>query len=253
MTEKKLTAIIIDDESYARVLLRGMLNEYCPQVEILADESDLAGAVKAINKHKPDVVFLDIEMPGHSGLELLNYFNEEEVNFSIIFTTAYQHYAIKAFKLAAIDYLLKPLEPAELEAAVARVEKSKLHSSQGSETKQSAANFGQDTIAIPTHNSVRFIPLNSIIYLKADNSYSEIFLEGNEMLIASRTLRNFEDALDGDPRFFRCHKSFMVHLSKVKELVKSDGGYILMTNDHQVSITPKGMKDLLEMNLSVKR
>jgi two-component system LytT family response regulator len=115
-----MKAIIVDDENKARQLLRAMLSDLCPNVEVVADCDDLPNGVKAIKRHSPDLVFLDIEMPGHSGLELLDFFNDDEVNFNIIFTTAYDHYAIQAFKLSAVDYLLKPLSPKDLVEAVER-------------------------------------------------------------------------------------------------------------------------------------
>src|SRR5688572_5125066 len=114
------SCVIIDDENKARVLLRAMLERYAPDLNILADCNDLPTGVKAIKKLKPDLVFLDIEMPGYSGLELLDFFDEEELNFDVIFTTAYNEYAVQAFRFSAIDYLLKPLQPQQLQDAVER-------------------------------------------------------------------------------------------------------------------------------------
>ena len=118
-----MKAIIIDDEKRARVTLKLLLNEYCPDIEIVAECENLPTGVKAIRKHNPDLVLLDIEMPGHSGLELLDFFDEDDVRFSIIFTTAYNEYAIQAFKFSAIDYLLKPINPDQLVAAIKRLQK----------------------------------------------------------------------------------------------------------------------------------
>jgi two-component system LytT family response regulator len=118
-------AIIIDDEEMARTLLQGMVAEYCNNVETVDLCKDLPTGVKAIRKHKPDIVFLDIEMPGHSGLELLDFFDENEINFSIIFVTAYNRYAIQAFKLSAVDYLLKPIEVDDLKNAMILFERNK--------------------------------------------------------------------------------------------------------------------------------
>ena len=115
MSNNTITAVIIDDEPNARILLREMLKLACPQVEVVAECADLPNGVKALRKLKPMLVFLDIEMPGHSGLELMDFFDEEEVGFSIIFTTAYHEHAIQAFKLNAVDYLLKPMEISDLE------------------------------------------------------------------------------------------------------------------------------------------
>jgi two-component system LytT family response regulator len=115
-----IKSIIIDDEPKARVLLNAIIEQYCPEVRVEALCNDLPSGIKAIKKHKPDLIFLDIEMPGHSGLELLDFFDEEEVNFGIIFTTAYNEYALQAFKFSAIDYLLKPIQHTQLIEAVER-------------------------------------------------------------------------------------------------------------------------------------
>jgi len=120
-----MKAILIDDEKRARISLSLLLEEYCSEIQIVADCENLAEGIKAIRKQQPDVVFLDIEMPGHSGLELLDFFNEDEITFDIIFTTAYNEYAIQAFKFSAIDYLLKPIAPEELIDAVNRLKKQK--------------------------------------------------------------------------------------------------------------------------------
>jgi two-component system, LytTR family, response regulator len=121
----KHKAIIVDDEKMARILLQGMLEEFCPEIAVVDTCQDLPNAIKSIHKNKPDLVFLDIEMPGHSGLELLDFLDEDDINFSIIFTTAYNQYAIDAFKLSAIDYILKPIESEELENSVSRFIKHK--------------------------------------------------------------------------------------------------------------------------------
>lgn len=120
-----MKAIIIDDEKQARVSLSLLLKEYCPEIQLLEECQNLPEGVKAIRKHKPDVIFLDIEMPGHSGLELLNFFDEKEVDFAIIFTTAYNEFAVQAFKLSALDYLLKPIVPDELVSAIAKLKKQR--------------------------------------------------------------------------------------------------------------------------------
>ena len=115
-----MKAIIIDDEKRARISLAYILQEYCPNVTIVAECENLPEGVKAIRKNQPNIVLLDIEMPGHSGLELLDFFDENDVNFSIIFTTAYNEYALQAFKFSAVDYLLKPINPEQLSEAISR-------------------------------------------------------------------------------------------------------------------------------------
>lgn len=246
--------IIIDDEQPARNLLRGLLNTYCPQVDILAECIDLPNGVKAIRKLKPELVFLDIEMPGHSGLELLEFFNEDEVDFSIVFTTAYNQYAIQAFKLSAVDYLLKPIEPEELENAVERYEKLAARSKVPySVLKENLKPQSAKKLAVPEGNAIKFIELDSIIYCKADSSYTEIhFADGSKMVI-SRTLKNIEETLDGDESFFRCHKSYLINMKYAIEYVKSDGGYLLMKDNTEIPVSPERVQELMQKTSFVSR
>ena len=201
-----IKAIIIDDEARARSLLGKMLKEYCGDVEVIADCEDLPNGVKAIRKYKPDLVFLDIEMPGHSGLELLDFFDEQEINFSIIFITAYNSYAIQAFKLSAVDYLLKPVEPSDLENTLERYKRRSSKDRNNIATlKENLKEEAPDKIAVPDSNSIKFLKLDDILFFKADNTYTEIFFLDNDKLVISRTLKNIEDTLTGTVNFFRCH------------------------------------------------
>jgi two-component system, LytTR family, response regulator len=243
----KLKAIIVDDESKARELLHNLLKEYCPDVDVLDLCADLPNAVKAIRKTKPDVVFLDIEMPGHSGLELLDFFNEDEIDFSIVFTTAYNQYAIDAIKLSAFDYILKPIEPEELEKSVQRLLKK------AEQKKSDAVSVVNDKIAVPTSNGLKFIDTEHIIYLKADNTYTEIYTTDGNRLIVSRTLKNFEDTFSTTPNFFRCNKSYIVNVKFVTDYVKSDGGYLILNNKTNIPIASDKVGDFLELSAIVKR
>lgn len=250
----KIKAVIIDDESHARLLLRGMLNSFCHNVEVIAESEDLPNGVKTIRKLKPELVFLDIEMPGHSGLELLDFFDENEVDFSIVFTTAYHQYAIKAFKLAALDYLLKPISPQELEDVVKRYSREKRgNKSQYDHLREMLSPATPRSIAVPFSGGFKFVAVDTIMYIKADNTYSEVYTAEGEKLVASRTLKNFEDVLSEDPRFMRTHKSYIVNIGYVKELVKSDGGYLIMENKEHISVTPEKMRDLIDKNILIKR
>lgn len=241
-----LKAIIVDDEKMARVLLEGMLREYCPEVSILEACVDLPTGVKAIRKHKPDLVFLDIEMPGHSGLELLDFFDEQEVNFSIIFTTAYNQYAIQAFKLAAVDYLLKPIESDELIQAVERFKKNQQQKDY-SILRQNLVPGNPKKIAIPTVNSIKFIETDKITHLKADGAYTHIHLKDHTKLTTSKSLKTLEHMLSGFNHFFRCHKSFIVNIHFVNEYVKSDGGSLIVNEKEEVQLSSEKSAELLEL------
>lgn len=248
-----IKAIIIDDEARARTLLNKMLEEYCPDVEVLADCADLPNGVKAIRKLKPELVFLDIEMPGHSGLELLEFFDEDDVDFSIIFTTAYNQYAIQAFKLSAVDYLLKPISPADLENAVDRFTKrNNIDKSVLGNLRESLKPQVQK-IAVPEGNAIKFIELDNVLYFKADSSYTEIYFTDGGKIIISRTLKNIEEALNGNPDFLRSHKSYLINMKYVSNYVKSDGGYIVIKDKHEIPITSDKVDELLEYASFVRR
>lgn len=249
-----IKAIIIDDEERARILLKGMIKEFVEELEVLAECPDLPTGIKAIKKFTPDIVFLDIEMPGHSGLELLDFFNENEVNFDIIFVTAYNQYAIKAFKLSAIDYLLKPVEIDELQESIKRYKnKQKKQQIDYQVLKENFNSPMNEKIAIPVGNAIKFIELKNIIYLKADSSYSELYFEDGTKLVVSRTLKNFEEVLTGENGFLRCHKSYLVSINSIVEYVKSDGGYVVLKNGANLTISPEKTSELLDMLKMVKR
>lgn len=255
MSEAPITykAVIIDDESRARVLLQGMLETAVPEVEIVALCEDLPAGIKAIRKFQPDLVYLDIEMPGNSGLELLDFFNEEEIRFSIIFTTAYSHYAIKAFKLSAIDYLLKPIEQDELVASFERFKRTNERDKNNySLLKENLKIRDSQKLAVPSGNSYRFIELDDIHYLKADGSYTQLVFTDETRLIASRTLKNFEEILDDSTSFFRCHKSFLVNSKYITGYNKSDG-HLLLKNNITIPISPDKISELMTQMKIVKR
>jgi two-component system, LytTR family, response regulator len=224
--------IIIDDENKARQLLRNMLADVCPDINVMDECDDLPSGVKAIKKHKPDLVFLDIEMPGHSGLEILDYFEDDEITFEIIFCTGYSEYAIQAFKLSATDYLLKPLNPNTLKESVERFLK-KNNESKVIEYRALQENISKNgntvdkCIVVNLSNSTRFVKVKDIIMLRAEGSYCELYLAGGEKLLTSKNLKSFEERLIEIPFFFRSHKSYMVNLKKVIEYSKSENNILL--------------------------
>lgn len=239
-----MKAILIDDEQMARTLLSGMLAEFCPEVQLLEQCADLPSGIKAIRKRQPDVVFLDIEMPGHSGLELLDFFNEDEINFSIIFVTAYQQYAIQAFKLSAVDYLLKPIDSDDLIQAVQLVNKQQ-HLKKFQVLKDNLNVQSSKKIAINTAHSIVFIQMDDILFFKADGAYTQVFINDGRMVHASKNLRHFEELTQGHPDFYRCHKSYVVNISHVTEYIKSDGGALKIKN-HLIGVSAEKLNLVLE-------
>lgn len=247
----EINAIIIDDEVRARVSLQLLLEEYCPNIKILEQCETLAEGIKAINKFKPNIVFLDIEMPAHSGLELFDFFNEEEIDFSVIFTTAYSQYAIKAFKFSAIDYLLKPIHPEELVKAVKRFEKTK--SQNIKILKENLDQNKLNKIAVPTGNSILFLETDQILYVKGEGSYCEIVLSNGEKIICSRYLKNFEDILSNYSNFLRVQKSYIANLNYVSVYNKSDGGNLEFNNKTCIPISLDKVDLIMEKITLIKR
>lgn len=247
----EIKAIIIDDEVRARVSLQLLLEEYCPDIQIMEQCETLSEGIKAINKYKPNLVFLDIEMPSHSGLELFDFFNEEDINFSIIFTTAYSQYAIKAFKFSAIDYLLKPINPEELIDAVKRFEKIK--SQNIKVLKDNLEQNKLNKIAVPTGNSILFLETDHILYIKGEGSYCEIVLTTGEKIICSRYLKNFEDILSHYSNFLRVQKSYIANLNFVSIYNKSDGGNLEFNNKTCIPVSIDKVDLIMEKISLIKR
>lgn len=244
--------IIIDDEPKARNLLKAIIQQYCPELSIEALCEDLPTGIKAIKKYKPELVFLDIEMPGHSGLELMDFFDDEEVNFGIIFTTAYNEYALRAFKFSAIDYLLKPIQHKELVDAVQRYLKQQFYKQpeQLQNLKQSLnaqLNWQEKRIVVPNGQSLHFLIPTDIIMVKGEAAYSELYLSDGSKMLASKNLKHFEEALTVIPFFFRCHKSFIVNTQAILKYVKSDGGYLTLKNGLTASISTDKVDEFMKL------
>jgi len=246
-----MKAIIIDDEKRARVSLSLLLAEYCPEVTLVAECENLPEGVKAIRKHQPDLVLLDIEMPGHSGLELVDFFDENEIHFSIIFTTAYNEYAVQAFKLSALDYLLKPIVPDELINAIARLERQKSIQFKALSENMQQENF--EKIAVPSGNSLQLLKISDILYIKGEGAYSEVTMSDKTKHLVSRNLKNFEEILLKDKRFLRTHKSYIVNFDAVVAYNKSDGGWLAMKNGTSIPVSSEKSNLILDRIQIVKR
>jgi two-component system, LytTR family, response regulator len=244
-----IKAIIIDDEIRATKLLNAILEDTCAEdVEIASICHDLPEGVKAIKKHKPNLVFLDIEMPGYSGLQILDFFNEDEIDFDIIFTTAYNEFALQAFKLSAIDYILKPIQPEQIRHAIDRV-KTKMNKQENilkfSALKSNLEAENTKKIGVAIGQSIKFLEVNDIVYIKAEGAYSEIILKDDSKFLISKNLKHFEDVLSSNKTFVRVHKSYLVNSKYVTEYVKSDGGYLVLNNKIEVNIAHDKVERLL--------
>lgn len=240
-----LRAVIIEDEQKARRILQTLLEENCEGVEVLAAAEDVPTGVKAIIAHKPDVVFLDIELPGFNGFELTDFF--DEVKFEIIFTTAYSEYAIKAFQMSAVDYLLKPIQIDQLQSAVEKARQ--LRGIQMDEKmralKENLSGSNRRKIALPIAEGLLFVDEDEIVYLEADNSYTTVFFSNGNKILVSRNLKEFIDIIDS-PSFFKPHRSYYVNTNHVRQFNKADSGSLLMDNGHVIHIARDKKQEFLD-------
>lgn len=241
-----MKAVIIDDERRARQLLSAMLAEHCPQLEVVAEGEDLPSGVKAIKREQPDVVFLDIEMPGHSGLELLDFFEDHEINFNIIFATAYSEYAVRAFKMSAIDYLLKPIQPNELMAAVELAQK-KHEQLISLKLLQENLSGKSKKIVLNQTKGIEFLGTDDILFLKGNGAYTEIHKKDGSFVLASKNLKHFEEMLDDQAHFFRTQKSFIVNTRHVNQLQRENGSFNIVYGAHSIAVSPDKVNALVEM------
>ncbi|TVQ42081.1 MAG: DNA-binding response regulator [Saprospirales bacterium] len=235
---EKINAIIIDDEVACTESLKIELEMYCPQIEVMAVCNTAEEGLSKIVSLKPDLVFLDIEMPWMNGFELLRQLNQ--INFEVIFITAYDQFALKAFEFSAVDYLLKPIKKEDLISAVQKVEqrRTKLLSTEHIEAMLSNMNFltkDFSSIAVPTGEGLEFIPVDEIIYCEADNNYTYIHKSGGDSLLLSKTLKEVEGMLSNHS-FFRIHQSFLINMKHLRKYVRGQGGYVVMSNKKDLPV-----------------
>lgn len=243
-----IKAILIDDEVHCLDTLSILLNDFCNNVEILAQCKSAKEGLQSIAKHNPDLVFLDIEMPIMNGFDLLGQF--KKIPFSVIFTTGYDQYAIKAIRFSALDYLLKPIDPKDLLSAIQKVELRKQLPSPEQfrmltdKTQNSYNGFGK--IALPTSDGFELIPIEAIISCEADDNYTHFHLKNQTKITACRTLKEVEELLESFGHFVRVHHSYLVNLNEVTKYMRGEGGYLIMSNGGTVNVSRSRKESLLK-------
>lgn len=240
-----ISAIIVDDEPDCSELLVTLLENYCPEVKVLDVCPSAATALQSIALHKPAILFLDIQMPHMNGFELLKKL--PEIDFGLIFTTSYDQYAIKAIRVSALDYLLKPIDREELQKAVQKaIYRSRETFPQQMEMlmyKLDHPTIPVNKIAIHTMEGLQMLFAENIISCSSESNYTELHLKNKQKIIASRTLKEIEEMLD-DYSFLRVHHSFLVNLNEVEKYVKGDGGYLIMSNGAMIDVS-RSRKEML--------
>ena len=226
---KKIKAIIVDDEENARSLLYNFLTEYCDTVTVIGQAEDVKSAVKLINKNDVDLVFLDIEMPNENGFKLFDYFNRP--NFKTIFCTAYSEYALKAFEVSAVDYLLKPIGIKKLLEAVKKVEAIKRETQLEIEVlKENLFQNKIKKIGVHLNEGLVFMNIDDICYFEADGSYTKIaHIHGEDLAV--KKIKHFEDLLGENQGFFRIHRSYLINIAHLKKYTKKEGTSVICHDD----------------------
>jgi len=248
---KKLRTVVIDDEVDAVDFISSIIGEYCPGLEVAGRAHDVGQGVSIIKEINPDLVFLDVEMPQGTGFDLLSYFPEKE--FDVVFITAFNHYAIKAIKFSAVDYILKPINITEFIEAVNKVIQKRTNNSQHGQDNlkilmENLRSSHPSRLAIPTADGMEYLNPRDIIRIEADRSYSWFFLAGDRKILVSKHMKEFQDLLN-DRYFFRSHNSHLINLRFVKKFVRRDGGYIEMTDGSQVPVS-RNKKDLFLLHMA---
>jgi len=243
--KRKLITVIIDDEPDAVDFISSIATEYCHDLDVVGKANNVREGVALINEIKPDLVFLDVEMPNGTGFELLTHFPEK--TFDVIFITAFNHYAIQAIKFSAVDYLLKPININEFIEAVNKVvSKRRSGVLSGNENfdilLENLRTSHPTRLVIPTSDGREYLNPKDIIRIEADRSYSWFFITGRHKVLVSRHLKEFQDLLN-DRNFFRPHNSHLINLDFVKKFIRHDGGYIEMNDGSQIPIS-RNRKDL---------
>ncbi len=245
-----IRVVIIDDEENSRETLRGKLDLFCPEVEVAGEAGTVKDGLNAITKVNPDAVFLDIQLAGESGFDILEEIRDnDEIHPEIIFVTAHNEFAIKAIKFSALDYLLKPIDPEELVKAVRKVEEAKGLPKKATNINVLVENIRQASdspkkIVVPTSDGMHVIKLSDIIRLESSSNYTTFHLNNQKSLLASKTLKEFDNMLSGY-NFQRIHKSHLVNMNYLKRYVQTDGGYLILEDGSKIPVANRKKEQLL--------
>jgi two-component system LytT family response regulator len=241
-----MDAVILDDEVKVRSTIGTMVSEHFPDIRILASVGSISEGYEAIVKYKPDLLFLDIELPDGSGFDLLKMFSQ--LTFKIIFVTGHQEYALEAIRVSALDYILKPVDPDELIRAVEKAGEIISHEEQMLKFQALAENMqGRKVlkrIILHTSDHLQLVSVHDIVRAEADSNYTTFYLSGNKHILVSRTMKEFEGLLSGSS-IIRVHQSHLVNIDHIDRFVRKDGGYLLLKDGVKIPVSPNLKKQVL--------
>ena len=241
-----IRSIIVDDEKHSRGNLAGILEAYCPETEVVGSATSVSEARALIEKTDPDLVFLDIEMPGANGFQLLEQL--QDFRFEVIFVTAYGNYAIRAIRFSAADYILKPINIDDLQAAVRKVSSRIREKEENLRMKQLVHNLNKPDnprIGLPVGDRIEFVEVKTIIRCQGESNYTHIYFEGNKHLLVAKTLVEFEELL-GEHDFIRVHKAHLVNLNHVAAYIKTGGGSLQLSGGQLVTVSRRRKDGVIE-------
>jgi len=244
-----IKAVIIDDEPAMQDVNRMLLYEYFPEIELSGIAGSVESAVQLIREHKPQLVLLDIELGSGTGFQVLQ--QVKPYTFKVVFISGYDKYALKAIKFSALDYILKPVNETEFQNAIQKaVNEINNHENQQEQTLHLLESLKKESkpgkLVLKTANSIHIIDIEDILFCNSDNSYTTFYLENNEKIMVSRSIREYEELL-GDFSFFRPHQSFLVNLNHVRKIDKSDGGFVIMKNKKEIPVSLRQKKKLISL------
>jgi two-component system, LytTR family, response regulator len=243
-----LKAIIIDDEASSRNSLRQKIISHCSNVDIITECESGEDGLRAIEEKQPDIVFLDVEMPRMNGFTMLQQLTNR--SFELIFTTAYDHYAIKAIRYSALDYLVKPIEVEELKESIKKAKEKREHNIPNARVETLLYNLLDEKnlhnrIAVPSMEGLQFAEINDIIYLQAESNYTIIWLRSSPKMTASKTLKDFEDLLSPQV-FLRIHHSYIINKNYVQKYIRGEGGQVVMSNGTTLDVARRKKEEFLK-------
>ena len=244
-----IRTVVIEDEEHSRKMLMQMLHEHCRAINVVASADSVRTGLTAISEQRPELVFLDIELQSETSFEILEKL--PEINFELVFTTAFDHYALKAIKFCAIDYLLKPIDLNELRIAVAKAEKrlNREYLNKNLEVLVNNLKSGSQNnhrIALSTLEGLLFVNVRDIIYCESSGPYTKFIFKQAAVIVTSKHLKEYEDLLSGY-EFFRIHKSYLVNLQEIKKYIRGDGGHIIMSDGASLNVSKQRKEKFLHI------
>ncbi len=248
-----IKAILIDDDSNLRSGMKGLLAMFAPQIEIIGEADTVATGVAIIEKVKPQLIFLDIQLTDGTGFDILEKITEKygKIESHVVFITAHEEFAIKAFRFSALDYLLKPVDPEELKKVIEKINKTILKNNEFSNVELLLENIKKQTnsfkrIALSNSDGIHLFDISDIIRCESEDNYTKFFIKNNKTILISKTLKEYEELLTAHG-FERIHQSHLINLAYLKSYIKKDGGYVMMSDNSHLPISQRKKERLQEI------